>query len=386
MKKFLNPRIKSIEISGIREIAALAAKDSEIINFTLGLPDFPTPDYIKEAGKNAIDNDKTSYTHTAGMIELRQAVSKYMNSKYKLKYEAEDEVLITTGASQAIDATLRTILTEGSEVIIPTPIFPGYEPIIKLLGAVPIYVDTSENGFKINAEMIKKKITKKTRCIILSYPSNPTGRTLNEQELVEISKVLEDENIFVLSDEIYSEILYDQKHASIASIDKMRNKTIVISGVSKSYAMTGWRIGFAMGPSDIISEMTKVHLYNTTCASSISQFAALEALTNEKDEVKKMVMEYKSRRNYMYKRLQEMGLQVNKPEGAFYLFPSINSTGLSSLEFTMKLLKEAKVAVAPGDAFSEAGEGYVRISYACSMDKLKEGADRMENFLKNMTK
>ncbi|GIN89316.1 aminotransferase [Siminovitchia terrae] len=382
MIDFMNPRLDSIHISGIRKIASLAEKDPDVINMTLGQPDFPTPEHIKEAGKRAIDDNKTAYTHTAGMFELRTAVNIYMNRKYGLNYQPEDEILITAGASQAIDTALRTILEEGSEVIIPMPIFPGYEPIVKLLGAVPVYIDTTKNGFKVNADMIKEKITERTRCIILSYPSNPTGRTLNAEEIMEIAELLKEKNIFILSDEIYSELLYENKHYSIASVPKIRDKTIVINGLSKSHAMTGWRVGIAMGPSDIILEMSKVHLYNTTCASSISQYAALEALTKETGDVRKMVTEYKKRRDYIYSRLVDGGLSVYEPEGAFYLFPSIKNTGMTSMEFALKLLEEEKVAVVPGDAFSEFGEGYIRISYACSMDQLVEGSNRIERFIK----
>ncbi|RST77433.1 aminotransferase A [Siminovitchia acidinfaciens] len=384
MTGVMNPRLRSIHISGIRTIAAMAEKDPDVINLTIGQPDFPTPDYIKEAGKRAIDNNKTAYTHTAGMLELREAVNQYMQKKYQFNYRPDDEILITAGASQAIDTALRTILEEGSEVIIPMPVFPGYEPVVQMCGAVPIYIDTSKNGFKVSADMIKEKITDNTRCLILSYPSNPTGRTLNKQEIQEIADLLKERDIFVISDEIYSELLYENKHSSIASIPEMRDKTIVINGLSKSHAMTGWRLGIAMGPSEIIAEMSKVQLYNVTCASSISQYAALEALTKETGDVPRMVKEYRKRRDYMYERLIGMGLEVYKPEGAFYLFPSISSTGISSMDFAIKLLQEEKTAVVPGDAFSEFGEGYIRISYASSMEHLEVGANRLERFIKKL--
>lgn len=384
MTGVMNPRLRSIHISGIRTIAAMAEKDPDVINLTIGQPDFPTPDYIKEAGKKAIDNNKTAYTHTAGMIELREAVHQYMQKKYQFNYRPDDEILITSGASQAIDTALRTVLEEGSEVIIPMPVFPGYEPVVKMCGAVPIYIDTSKNGFKVSADMIKEKISDKTRCLILSYPSNPTGRTLNKQEIQDIADLLKEEDIFVISDEIYSELLYENKHCSIASVPEMRDKTIVINGLSKSHAMTGWRLGIAMGPPEIISEMSKVQLYNVTCASSISQYAALAALTKETDDVQRMVKEYKKRRDYMYDRLIAMGLEVYKPEGAFYLFPSISGTGISSMEFAMKLLQEEKAAVVPGDAFSKFGEGYIRVSYASSIEHLEEGANRLKRLVEKL--
>lgn len=384
MNKLINPRLHDIGISGIREIAQLTASNPNAINMTLGQPDFPTPIHIKEAAKRALDDERTSYTHIQGAIELRRAVSGYMERKYQLSYHPENEVIITAGASQAIDITLRTILEEDTEVIIPTPIFPGYEPVVKLIGATPVHVDTSQHGFKLNAELIEKYITDKTRCIILSYPSNPTGRALNKDELQEIADILKDKHIFVVSDEIYSEIIYDEVHNSIASIKEMRDKTIVINGVSKAFAMTGWRIGFLMGPKEFISEATKVHLYNTTCANSIGQYATITVLTEETADVKRMVSEYRRRRDYIYDRLIRMGMDVHKPEGAFYIFPSIQQTKMDSQQFALRLLKEAEVAVAPGQAFSAAGEGYVRISYACSLEELEKGMDRLEAFLEKI--
>ncbi|MFD1706174.1 aminotransferase A [Siminovitchia sediminis] len=378
----INPRLHNVHISGIRVIAGLAEKDPDVINLTMGQPDFPTPEYIKEAGVKAIQNNMTAYTNTAGMIELREAASRYMNRKYGFSYRAEDEILITSGASQGIDLALRTILEEGSEVIIPAPFFPSYEPGTTLSGAVPVYIDTAPNGFKVNADMIKEKLTDKTRCVILSYPSNPTGRTLSEQEIYDIADLLKDKNVYVLSDEIYSELLYDKQHFSIGSIPEMKEKSIILNGLSKSHAMTGWRLGMAMAPAKIISEMTKLQLYSTTCASSISQYAALEALTKETGDLDSMQSEYKKRRDYMYDRLIKMGLKVSKPEGAFYIFPSIKEFGYQSMDFALKLLEEEKVAVVPGDAFSRYGEGYIRISYASSMEKLSEGADRLERFVK----
>ncbi|KAB7706209.1 aminotransferase A [Bacillus aerolatus] len=381
MINLVNKQLKSIEVSGIRAIANKAATDPTIINMTLGQPDFPTPEKIKLAGKKAIDDNQTAYTHNAGLLELRQAVSDYMNRLYGLSYRPEDEIIVTIGASEAIDMTFRAILEEGSEVIIPGPVYPGYEPTIKLCGAVPVYIDTRETGFKVTAAMIEEKITENTRCIVLSYPSNPTGCTLDQEEIVKIADLLKGKNIFILSDEIYSGLVYDKQHHSIASVSELKEKTILINGLSKSHAMTGWRIGFVLAPSEITAELLKVHLFNTVCASTISQYAAIEALTQEMDEVAQMKAEYKRRRDYVYERAVSMGLDVVKPESAFYLFPSIKYTNMTSLDFALKLLEEG-VAVVPGSAFSELGEGYIRISFACSMEKLEEGCNRIERFLK----
>jgi aminotransferase len=384
MEHLINPSVKDIQISGIRKIANLVNQYPDVVSLTIGQPDFPTPDHILQAAKRAIDAHKTIYTPNPGLLELRQAVSSFVKSKYGLHYSPDSEVIVTTGASQALDITLRTILEPGSEVIIPGPIYPGYEPLVRLCGGVTKYVDTRANGFKLTAELLEPHITDKTRCIILCYPSNPTGRVVSAQELEAIARLLEGKSIFVISDEIYSELIYDQPHASLAAIASMRNNTIVINGLSKSHSMTGWRIGFALAPDFIAKHMVKVHQYNVTCASSISQYAALEALTNGVDDALPMKAAYKERRDYVYGRLLQMGFELEKPEGAFYLFPSIERFKLSSMDFTMKLLDEQKVAVVPGDAFSSYGEGYIRISYACGMEILTAAMDRLERFIKKL--
>lgn len=384
MEHLLNNQVREIQISGIRKFYNLLANYKDAVSLTLGQPDFNTPEHIKKAAMTAIDNNKTLYTPNAGLAELRESASKYFENKYSLSYDPQNEVIVTNGASEAIDTTLRTILVPGSEVILPGPVYPGYEPIIKLCMAKPVYVDTRNTGFKLTAGMLKEKITDKTRCIILPYPSNPTGCVLNEDDLAEISKLLFDKNIFILSDEIYSELSFNDKHLSIASYPGMRDKTIVINGLSKSHSMTGWRIGFTLAPEYITKNMLKVHQYNATCASSISQYAALEALTNGADDAEPMKREYTKRRDYVYNRLKAMGLEVVKPDGAFYIFPSIEKFNIKSIDFAYRLLDEANVAVVPGDAFSVYGEGYVRLSYACAMNVLKEGLDRMERFIKEL--
>ncbi|MES1028845.1 aminotransferase A [Bacillus velezensis] len=379
MEHLLNPNVKEIEISGIRKFSNLVAQHDNVISLTIGQPDFFTPHHVKAAAKKAIDENATAYTPNAGGLELRQAVQLYMKKKADLNYEAETEIIITTGASQAIDASLRTILSPGDEVILPGPIYPGYEPIIRMSGAVPVHVDTTTHGFKLTARLIEESLTPKTKCVILPYPSNPTGVTLSEEELQNIAAVLKGRNVFVLSDEIYSELTYDRPHYSIASY--LRDQTIVINGLSKSHSMTGWRIGFIFAPKEIAKHILKVHQYSVTCASSISQKAALEAVTNGVDDALIMREQYKKRLDYVYDRLVSMGLDVVKPSGAFYIFPSIKSFGMSSFDFSMALLEDAGVALVPGSSFSKLGEGYVRLSFAYSLDTLREGLDRLEAFI-----
>ncbi len=381
MEHLLNKRVQDIQISGIRRFFNLVSQYSDAISLTIGQPDFTTPDHIKTAAKNAIDQNKTVYTQNAGIHELRKAASEFLLKKYGLSYSPDDEIITTIGASEAIDIALRTILVEGCEVILPGPVYPGYEPLIKLCGAIPVHVDTTETGFKLSAKQIEQAMTEKTRCIILPYPSNPTGRTLDEGTINDIAKLLKDKEIFVLSDEIYSELIYDGNHYSIACDPVLREKTIVINGLSKSHSMTGWRIGFTFAPSYITKQMLKVHQYIATCATSISQYAALEALTNGINDAEEMKEEYYKRRDYVYNRLVLMGLDVVMPEGAFYLFPSIKKFNIKSFDFCTRLLDEARVAIVPGDAFSQYGEGYVRISYAYGMDVLEEGLNRLEAFI-----
>ena len=380
MEHLINKRVKNIEISGIRKFFNLVADYDDVVSLTIGQPDFHTPDHVKQAGINAIQENYTTYTHNAGFLELREAACHFLQTNYSLSYNPENEVITTTGASQAIDIAFRTILEEGAEVILPGPVYPGYEPIITLCGAKPVYADTRKNGFRLTANLIKQHLSEKTRCVVIPYPSNPTGVTLSMDELADIAALLKDKDIFILSDEIYSELVFDGFHHSIATF--LRDQTIVINGLSKSHSMTGWRVGFVFAPQSITKHMLKVHQYNVSCATSISQKAAYEALTNGKDDALPMKQEYMERLNYVYHRLTAMNIEVVKPNGAFYLFPSIEKFSQSSFEFAMTLVKEAGVAVVPGSAFSDYGEGYVRLSYAYSMDTLKNGLDRLEQFLK----
>lgn len=384
MLELINPRVREIQISGIRKFFNLVQTVPNAISLTIGQPDFPTPDHIKDAGKLAIDAGFTSYTANAGVPEVRQAASQFMQSKYQLTYNWQDEIITTNGTSEAMDIVFRTILTPGSEVILPGPVYPGYEPLIRMCEAIPVYIDTTQTGFKLRASDVEKAITEKTRCIVIPYPSNPTGCVMTKQELLEFAELLTDKDVFVLSDELYSELVFDGNHASIAQFPGMRDKTIVVNGLSKSHAMTGWRIGFTFAPAYLTEHMLKVHQYNATCASTIGQYAAIEALTAGADDAHEMRVAYRRRRDYVYERLCKMGIEVERPDGAFYIFPSIQKFGLSSLEFATRLLNEERVAVVPGDAFSSYGEGFIRISYAYGDDVLEVGLSRLEAFIKRL--
>jgi aminotransferase len=384
MEHLINPQVKDIQISGIRKISNLVAAIPGALTLTIGQPDFPTPRHIVEAGQLALEQNKTVYTPNPGLPELREAAANFVQIKYGQAYRGSDEVIVTVGASEAVDITLRTILTPGAEVILPAPIYPGYEPLIRLAGGVPVYVDTRNNGLKLTADLLEKHLTPRTRCVILCYPSNPTGQILTDRELQEIAALLEKRDVFILSDEIYSELVYGESHHSIVNIGALREKTIVINGLSKSHAMTGWRIGFTFAPAYLTQHMVKVHQYNVTCASSISQYAALEALTGGIDDALPMKKAYEGRRDYVYDRLLQMGFELEKPQGAFYLFPSIARFGLNSEQFAMRLLQEEHVAVVPGDAFTSYGEGYIRISYAYAQDVLEQALDRVERFVSKL--
>ncbi len=380
MEHLINPHVKSIEISGIRKFYNMVSDIDDVLSFTIGLPDFPTPLHIKDKAIDAIQNDFTTYTHNAGLLDLRKEVSKFMYNHYSLEYNPDDEILITVGASQAIDIAFRTILRPGDEVILPGPVYPGYEPLIHLAGGKAVHVDTRSTSFKLTPQLITASLTEKTKCIVLPYPSNPTGVSLTKDELEEIAELVRGKDIFILADEIYSELTLDRNHTSIGSI--IREQTITINGLSKSHSMTGWRIGFLMAPKDIVKHMIKVHQYNVSCASSVSQMAALEAMKNGEDDPVTMREAYKRRRDYVFSRLTAMNLQTVLPDGAFYFFIKIPDDYHTSLDFALKLVQTEKVAVVPGSAFSEYGEGYFRLSYAVSMEQLEEGLNRLEHFLK----
>ena len=380
MEHLINEQVKNIQISGIRKFFNLVGGIDDIVSLTIGQPDFLTPEHVKTAGTKAITDNYTTYTHNAGFPELRKAAADYVHTKYNLMYSPESEVIVTVGASQAIDITLRTILSPGDEVILPGPVYPGYEPIIEMCQATVRTVDTRKNGFKLTAKLISDALTDKTKAVILPYPSNPTGVSLTEAELKAIADLLREKNIFVVADEIYSELTFDAPHVSIASF--LREQTIVLNGLSKSHAMTGWRIGFLFAPEILAKHILKVHQYNVSCASSVSQMAALEAVSSGIDDALPMQVEYKKRRDYVFDRLSNMGLNVVKPDGAFYFFVAIPDwIQDSSFDFCYKLAMEQQVAVVPGSAFSEFGEGYFRLSFAYSMEELRKGLDRIEAFL-----
>ncbi|NNU82397.1 aminotransferase A [Geobacillus sp. BMUD] len=378
MKHLIQPRVQAIQLSGIRQFFNLVADRPGLVSLTIGQPDFPTPDHVKAAAQEAIAADFTTYTANAGLLELRQAACQFVADKYGLCY-TPDEVIATVGASQALDIVFRTILEEGTEVLLPAPVYPGYEPLIRLCGAKPVYIDTRPNGFRLSAELIAPYLTEKTRCVILPYPSNPTGTALSSEELARIASLLKGRPIWIVSDEIYSELVYRGRHRSIA--EWLPEQTIVINGLSKSHSMTGWRIGFVFAPAFAIEQMVKVHQYSVSCTSSISQKAAVEALTAGKNDAEVMRAAYAERLEYAYGRLTAMGLPVEKPDGAFYLFPSIAAFGMSSFDFALDVVENAGVALVPGSAFSEYGEGHVRLSYAYSLDVLKEGLDRLERYI-----
>ncbi|MFY0759356.1 aminotransferase A [Metabacillus dongyingensis] len=382
MEHLINKNVKNIQISGIRQFFNMVSEFEDTISLTIGQPDFFTPAHVKEAATKAIEENFTTYTHNAGYIELRKAAADFVKVKYDLVYDPENEIIVTSGASQAIDISFRAILEEGCEVILPGPVYPGYEPIISLCGAVPVHVDTADHDFRLTAELIKRKITEKTRCIVLPYPSNPTGVTLHEDELKKIADVIRGRDIFVLSDEIYSELVFNGKHHSIAKF--LPEQTIVINGLSKSHSMTGFRIGLLYAPAVIAKHILKVHQYNVSCASSISQKAAYQALTDGINDAVPMNQEYKKRMNYVYERLVSMGLQTVKPDGSFYIFPSIKQFSVSSFDFAYSLAKDGGVAVVPGTAFSKYGEGFIRISYACSYEQLEQALNRMEKYLSSL--
>lgn len=383
LKHLINNNVKNIEISGIRKFFNLVSDEKDVVSLTIGQPDFHTPDNVKNAGIQAIENNFTTYTPNQGIWELRKAIHTYYKTNYGLAYQPDSEIIVTSGASEAIDITFRTILTPGDEVILPSPIYPGYEPLITLAGAKPVHVDTTNTGFKFTPEALADVINENTKCIVLPSPSNPTGAAYSREELEALAGVIKGKEIFILSDEIYSEIVFDFAHTSIASISDLKNQTIVINGVSKSHSMTGFRIGYTLAPEWISEQMLKVHQYNVSCAASISQYAALEALTTYQEHTAYIKEVFKKRRDYVYERLTGMGLEVEQPQGAFYIFPKLTLNDMSSFDLGLSLVRDARVALVPGSSFSKDGEGYMRLSYAYHEDILKEGLDRLEAYLLN---
>jgi aminotransferase len=381
MKLTINEKVEMIPVPGIRQFSNKLVDFPDAVNLTIGQPDFPTPEAVKKAGMKAIENNETGYSHNAGLIELRQAVSSFFKDKYGFFYNPENEIVITNGASEAIDSAFRTILSPGDEVILPTPLYLGYEPIIELCGAKVVYLDTTDTEFQPSPERLESLITPKTKAILFNFPSNPTGVTIEKEQMDKLVSILEKYNVFILSDEIYSENTFSGEHVSFAQYEVLRDRLFLIHGLSKSHSMTGWRIGYVLGPANFMEHVLKVHLYNSVCASVPSQHAGIEALNECRHIPAEMNLEYVKRRDFVYDRLTKMGLDVVKPNGAFYIFPSIKKYGLDSYLFATRLLEEGGVAAVPGSAFTEYGEGYLRISYAYAMPVLEKGMDRLEKFL-----
>ncbi len=383
---FVAKHIEEMPSSGIRNFFDVANEIEGVISLGVGEPDFETPWAIKERGIYTIENKRLVYSSNAGLLELREEISNYLKSTIGVKYAPKGEVLVTVGASEGIDAALRAVINPGNEVLVVEPSYVSYKPCVVMAGGVPVVIETTEeNDFRLKSKDLLEKITPKTKALILPYPNNPTGAVMEKSDLAAIEKVLKYRDIVVISDEIYSELTYgEDKHVSIASFESMRDKTIVLNGFSKAFSMTGWRLGYAAGPKDIIAAMTKIHQYIIMCAPTVSQYAGIEALTSCLSSVEKMKKEYDARRRVMRKGFLDMGLECFEALGAFYLFPSIKSTGLSSDEFVERLLFEEKVAVVPGTAFGKCGEGNIRCSYAYSIDEIKTALERISRFVKKV--
>lgn len=384
--KILSRRVVAIKPSGIRKFFDIAAEMDDVISLGVGEPDFKTPWNIRRAGIESLERGHTWYTANSGLIQLREAACGYLKRRFTLEYDPRKELLITVGGSEAIDIAIRALVEPGDEVLVVEPSFVCYTPIAELTGGVPVPIATrAGDAFRLTPEQLKAAITPRTKLLILPFPSNPTGAVMRRAHLEAIAEVLRGTNIMVLSDEIYAELTYgDERHISFAEIDGMKERTILVQGFSKSYAMTGWRLGYAAGPAPVIAQMTKIHQFSIMCAPTTSQYAAIEALKNGDADIEEMRGQYDMRRRLLVDGLNRMGLDCFSPEGAFYVFPSIRSTGLSSNDFCMRLLEAERVAVVPGDAFGESGEGFVRISYSYSVNHLLEALKRIDRFLKTL--
>jgi len=383
--RILSDTVQDIKPSGIRKFFDLLENMQGVVALTVGQPDFITPWHIRVAAIESLENGKTYYTSNSGTLELRQEISSYMNRRYDLTYDPKSEVIVTVGGSEAIDIAMRALINPGDEVIVPQPAFVCYGPICELAGGRPVYLNTKEeNKFKLTADELKSVITDKTKLLVLPYPNNPTGAIMTREDLEEIAEVLRGTDIMILSDEIYCELTYGREHVSIASLDGMRERTIIASGFSKTYAMTGWRLGYTLAPAEITKQMLKIHQYAIMCAPTTSQYAAVEAMRNGDPDVDMMRKEYNRRRRYIVGGLRSIGIECFDPEGAFYVYPNISKFGLSSEEFCERLLQEEKVAIVPGTAFGDCGEGFARISYAYSVEHIAKALDRMERFVKKL--
>lgn len=382
MRNPLSERIVDIPFSGIRKFFDIAAEMTDVISLGVGEPDFDTPWHIRDEGIYSLERGKTAYTSNAGLKELKIEIAKYLERRFQVSYDYNTEMMVTVGGSEAIDMAMRAMLDPGDEVLIPQPSYVSYVPCATLANGTPVIINLKEeNEFRLTAEELEAAITPKTKILILPFPNNPTGAIMERKDLEAIAEVIKKHDLYVISDEIYAELSYLEDHVTIASLPGMRERTVLINGFSKAYSMTGWRLGYACAPKIILEQMLKIHQYAIMCAPTTSQYAAVEAVRNGDADVVAMREEYDGRRRYLIHRFREMGLQCFEPYGAFYAFPSIQEFGITSDEFATRMLKEKKVVVVPGTAFGDCGEGFLRISYAYSLDKLKEALDRMEEFI-----
>lgn len=385
MRNAISKKIEGIQPSGIRKFFDVVREMPDAISLGVGEPDFDTPYSVREEGIYALEKGRTFYTSNAGLKELREEISRYLMRKYSLDYDADNEIMVTVGGSEAIDIALRCMVDPGDEVLIPTPCYVSYLPCAIMADAVPKVIELkAENQFKLTRQELIDSITDKTKILMLAFPNNPTGAIMTREELEELVPVIIEHDLYVISDEIYSELTYDNKHCSIASLPGMKERTVTINGFSKAFAMTGWRLGYACAPKEIMKQMIKLHQFAIMCAPTNSQFAAVEALRNCDDDVDRMVEAYNQRRRFLLNSFKEMGIDCFEPFGAFYVFPSIAKFGMTSEEFANRLLREQKLAVVPGTAFGECGEGFVRISYAYSIENLKQGMDRIRKFIESL--
>ena len=383
--KVLSRTVVETPKSGIRKFFDLMSTMDDVVGLTVGEPDFQTPWHIREAGLESLEKGKTYYTANAGLMELRSEINNYMTRRFSVSYEPSNEIIVTVGGSEAIDIAFRSIIEPGDEVIVPTPSFVCYAPLAKMAGGIPVILETKvEDKFKINPEALKAVITPKTKLLVLPYPNNPTGAIMTREELADIADVIRNTNIVVLSDEIYAEMTYTGNHCSFASLPDMWERTIIASGFSKAYAMTGWRMGYICAPKPLCEQMLKIHQYGIMSSPTTAQFAAIEALKNGEDDIQMMVDEYNRRRRYIYNGLRSIGIESFEPEGAFYIFPRIGDFGLTGEEFCNKLLYDYKCAIVPGNAFGASGEGFARISYAYSIKHITQALERIEAFVKTL--
>ncbi len=385
MRNPIADKCAQIKPSGIRKFFDVVSEMKDAISLGVGEPDFDTPWHIRDEGIYSLEKGRTFYTSNAGLKELKIEICHYLKRKYQVEYDYQGETLVTVGGSEAIDIAMRAMVNPGEEVLIPQPSYVSYEPCAVLADAVPVIINLkAENEFRLTAKELREAITDKTKLLVLPFPNNPTGAIMERKDLEEIAEVIIEKDIFVLSDEIYAELTYKGEHVSIASLPGMRERTILINGFSKAYAMTGWRLGYACGPKEIISQMTKIHQFAIMCAPTTSQYAAVEALKNGDEDVKEMRTAYNQRRRFLMDAFQRMGLECFEPYGAFYVFPSIKEFGMTSEEFATRFLEEEKVAVVPGTAFGDSGEGFLRISYAYSLENLKIAIGRLERFVNKL--